>query len=320
MIVDVHTHVIPRFLIERAMSGETDGIGVTWERDGLKHHLGYWYPVPPVFHDSAEKLADMDRKGIDFSVVSVSPTLFCYDKPIEVAEDLSREINDSIAAFVAKAPDSFAGLATVPLQEPDAAVIELHRAKEELGLLGVQIGTNVEQTQLDDAEVRPFFAAAQQLEMPVTLHPYYVGSKRGLEPYYLTNSVGNPLDTCIAIARLIHGGIPERFPSLRFIAVHGGGFFPFQVGRFDHAWRVREEPRANIGSPPSAYLKPFYFDTVTHDRMALRFLLELVGRESILLGSDIPFDMAEENPVGRVREVLEPHAIGGNAMRLYGLG
>jgi aminocarboxymuconate-semialdehyde decarboxylase len=152
------------------------------------------------------------------------------------------------------------------------------------------------------------------------LHPYYVGSKPGLEDFYLTNSLGNPLDTCVAAVRLVHSGAFERFPRLKIVLVHGGGFLPYQLGRFDHAFAVRPEPKKAIERPPSAYLDRFWLDTITHSDRALEFLVGLVGTRRIVLGTDLPFDMGDAVPLDRVRRVaVDPDELGATAAGLLGL-
>jgi aminocarboxymuconate-semialdehyde decarboxylase len=212
----------------------------------------------------------------------------------------------------------------VPLQNPEAAAQELRRAVVNLGLRGVQIGTTMENVPLDDPRFEPFFATAAELNVPVMLHPYYVGTRAEFADFYLTNLTRNPLETCLAASRLILSGCLDRHPNLTIILVHAGGFMPYQVGRLDHGFRVRTETRAKIASPPSSYLRRFYFDTITHAAVPLKFLIELVGPDRVLLGTDIPFDMADlrfqeyQATAELDAETLE--AINnGNASRLFGL-
>ena len=266
-VIDIHTHFIPRFVLEE---GPAATFGVREEDGLLVHPQGFRYPLFPEFLDPAAKLADMDRAGIDISVLSSAPTLFFYEEDADAAVSFARRSNDALAAISAD-HDRLEGLATLPLQAPAQAAEELRRAVRELGLRGAQIGTNCGRTQLDAEELEPVFAEADALGVPIMLHPYYVGPKPGLEDFYLTNSVGNPLDTCIAAVRLIHSGILDRLPTLKLVLVHGGGFLPFQVGRFDHSYDVRPEPKAKLGKRPSAYLGRFWMDTITHADRPLEF-------------------------------------------------
>jgi aminocarboxymuconate-semialdehyde decarboxylase len=262
--------------------------GVEW----LVHPQGYRYPLSPEFFDLDARLRQMDSLGIGTSVLSLTPTLFLYWLDQTIGADFCRQANDSLATFVAQS-GRLDGVATVPMQQPDAAVAELRRAVLELGLRGVQIGTTVEQVPLDDRRFDPFFAAAAELGVPVILHPYYVGTRPNLVDFYMTNLTGNPLETCIAASRMILSGCLDRHPSLKIVLVHSGGFMPFQVGRLDHGFRVRQESRVAITSPPSTYLRRFWYDTITHASAPLSFLVELVGTDRVMFGSDLPFDMAD---------------------------
>jgi aminocarboxymuconate-semialdehyde decarboxylase len=311
--VDIHTHFIPTFVVEE------QPFGVRAEDGWMVHPQGYRYPLAPEFVEAGAKLAQMDRLGIDVSVLSSAPTLFFYDEEPGAAVEFARRSNDALAKLVGES-DRLEGLATLPLQAPDDAAEELRRAVGELGLRGAQIGTNCGATQLDAPELDPLFAAADALDVPLMIHPYYVGPKPGLEDFYLTNSVGNPLDTCIAAVRLIHAGVFDRHARLRVILVHGGGFLPFQIGRFDHAWEVRDEPKRFLARHPSEYVDRFHFDTITHADLPLGFLTSLVGRDRLVLGTDLPFDMADEVPLERIRRVgLDPDQLGATASSLFGL-
>jgi aminocarboxymuconate-semialdehyde decarboxylase len=316
-VVDAHTHFIPRFVVE-----ESAGAGVfrVREQNGwLVHPQGFRYPLAAEFHEPAAKLAEMNRLGIEIAVLSSSPTLFFYDEPADSAVEFVRRSNDALAELVA-VEERFEGLAALPLQAPESAAAELERAVGELGLRGAQIGTNCGPLALDAPELQPVLAAADRLEVPLVLHPYYVGPKSGLEDFYLTNSLGNPLDTCVAAVRLIHSGTLDRFPRLRVVLVHAGGFLPYQLGRFDHAHAVRPEPKQLIQRPPSAYLDRFWLDTITHSDRALEFLLRLVGTRRIVLGTDLPFDMGDAAPLDRLRRVaVDPDELGATAAGLLGL-
>jgi aminocarboxymuconate-semialdehyde decarboxylase len=294
-MIDVHTHFIPPEFVSEARAGRAlDRISVE-RRDGaewLAHPQGYRYPVSPEFFEVEAKHREMDRLGIDKAVLSLSPTLFFYWLEAASAIDFCRQANDSMARFVAQS-DRLEGVAVVPLQDPEAATVELRRAIGELGLRGVEIGTTMEDVPLDDRRFDPFFAAAEKLDVPVILHPYYVGTRRQLADFYMTNLTGNPLETCIAASRLILSGFFDRHPRLKVVLVHSGGFMPFQIGRLDHGFRVRPETKAAISSPPSTYLRRFWYDTITHASTPLTFLVELVGEDRVLLGTDLPFDMAD---------------------------
>ena len=299
-VVDLHTHFLPQFFVEEAAAEGVFGVRV---EDGLVvHPQGFRYPAHPTFVAVESKLAAMDAAGIDVSVLSSAPTLFFYDQAAEAAVPFARRSNDALAELVAES-DRLAGLAALPMQDTDASAEELERAVGELGLLGAHIGTNAGKVPLDAPQMEPVLAAAERLDVPLMLHPYYVGPKTGLEDFYLVNSMGNPLDTTIAAVRLIHAGSLDRFPGLRVALVHGGGFLPYQIGRFDHAWSVRSEARVSLDRPPSEYLDRFWMDTITHGDEALRFLADRIDPDRLYIGTDEPFDMADSDPVGRLERV-----------------
>jgi aminocarboxymuconate-semialdehyde decarboxylase len=264
----------------------------------------------------------MDERGIDHAVLSIAPTLFMYwTEPAEVA-DFCRVANDSLARFSRDCAGRALAVATLPMQDPGAAVTELRRAVNELGMRGALIGPAVEGTPLDDPAVRPVLAAAAELDVPLIVHPYYVGSLPGLTDFYLTNLVGNPVASTVCAARLILSGLLDEIADLRIVLMHGGGFLPYQIGRLDHGHRVRPEARG-CRHDPSHYLSRFWFDTVLHDARPLRYLIDLVGTDHVLFGTDFPFDMADRSPSEQLDRVgLDPagraRVAGDNALTLFG--
>lgn len=313
-VVDVHTHFIPAFMLEEG------AMGVRAEDGGLTHPEGFHYPVQPEFHDAEVKLERMDEMEIDISVLSISPTLFSYEAPAGDAVEFAIRANDALAEMIDGEPRLFA-FAHLPLQDAGAAAAELERCITELGFRGAQIGTSYANGKpIDGPEVEGVLEVADRHGLPLMLHPYYVGPKPGLEDYYFTNSLGNPIETTVAAARLIHAGTLQRFESLPFVLVHAGGFLPFQAGRLDHAHKVRQEPRPNLESPPSELLDRFYIDTITHADVQLGFLNDLIGTERIVLGTDLPFDMGDPQPLDRLRRVgVDEHEVGATASRLLRL-
>lgn len=327
MRVDIHTHFIPPAFVDDARQGRAiDGVTLE-EREGqtwMVHPQGYRYPLANEFFDLEAKLRHMDSLDIDVSVLSIAPTLLFYWLDAAPARDFCQMANEAMAEVAAQSDGRLYAMATVPLQDPEAAARELRRAVTELGHRGALIGTTMEDRRLDNPDFEPFFAAAEALGVPVVLHPYYVGLRPGLKDYYLTNLVGNPLETCVAAARLILSGFFDRHPDLDIVLVHAGGYMPYQIGRVDHGFRVRSETSAIIESPPSTYLRRFYFDTITHAARPLEFLIDFVGADRVVVGTDIPFDMADTRFADYLSEVgLDDRAAaavnGGNAVRIFGL-
>lgn len=306
MVVDVHTHFIPEELIEMIASGEGPS-GLTVERREGKdplivHDNDLRYPAFEVFRDVGARLEYMDAQGVDVSVISISPSLYLYWlDPGETAE-VCRVLNEAAARMAAKSGGRVAAMATVPMNDPRAAAEELRRASSELGVVGVEIGTSVGTTQLDSAELDEFFAAAEDLGLPVMLHPYVsmiTPPDAGTQGFHLGNVIGNPVETFVAACRLLVGGVFDRHPDLRVVLVHGGGALPYQLGRLQHAYEVREETNSVARKPPFEYLDNFHFDTVVFDRRALEHLIAVAGADHVVLGTDLPFDMGDISGIDR---------------------
>jgi aminocarboxymuconate-semialdehyde decarboxylase len=324
--VDVHTHFVPFDVIAAAWRGTGfDGIraeraaGMEW----LVHRQGFRYPVPPAFYDTEARLASMDERGISHAVLSIAPQLFMYWAEPSEAAGFCRAANDDLAAFAAGSAGRISAVATLPMQDPAAAVAELTRAVTELGMHGAEIGPHIEGTPLDDPAARPVLTAAVELGVPLIVHPYYVGPRPGLGDFYLTNLIGNPLATTVCAARLIFSGTLDELAALRVVLLHGGGYLPYQIGRLDHGHLVRPEAGGSA-HPPSAYLTRFWFDTVTHAPAPLRLLTELAGPDHVVYGTDFPFDMAagplQDQLAGTGLSSADAELIAGrNAAELFGL-
>lgn len=262
---------------------------------------GFRYPAfPRGGWDVQRRLADMDATGVDVQALSVVPFTFLYELDPAITTAFSRIQNEEIAALVRSHPSRFVGLATLPMQDPGAAARELRRAMRELGLRGFSVCTHVAGRNLDDPALEPMWATAEELGAFIFVHPQNVAAADRLGSYYLINLVGNPLDTTIAATSLVFGGVLERYPRLPFCLAHGGGFVPYQRGRFEHGWRVREEPKRPLRDAPAASLDRFYYDTILHSAPALEYLVRTAGAEHVLLGSDYPFDMGPADPVQSV--------------------
>ena len=325
-IVDVHAHVIPPALVEAMRHGTApDGISIE-DRAGtpwVAHRQGYQYPLLDAFHDVGARLAVMDGTGVDVALLSIAPPLFLYWLPGGEGAAAATTINDAIAAMVDAAPERFAGVATLPMQDPAAAVAELRRSVTGLGLRGAQIGANIEGVPLDDPSLRPILVEAQRLGVPLLIHPYYVGSTPGLDEFYLTNLQGNPWQTAVTASRLIFSGVLDELPELELVLFHGGGHLPYQIGRLDHGHRVRPEA-AVPEHAPSEYLRRFHFDSLTHSVESTRWLVDLVGSDRVMFGTDVPFDMgggafSEQLPLDRYRSDALEDIAHRNAESLFSL-
>jgi len=294
--VDLHSHVIPPAFIadigKVAARVETRA-GAPW----IVHEQGYAYPMLPEFSDVGAKLAAMDRKGIGVSVLSPAPPTFTYWAERDLAGAVTRAVNDGVAAMIAARPDRLRGIGILPMQHPEDAVAELERIVAEHGFRGVEIGTSIEGARLSEPRFRPVLRRAAALGVFVFAHPYYIGNKSGFEDYYLTNLIGNPLETAMMVADLMFSGTLDELPELKLVLAHGGGFAPYQIGRLVHGHAVRSETRANTARSPLELLRRLYFDTIVFEPQALRFLVDLVGADHVALGTDAPFDMGDETPL-----------------------
>ena len=272
------------------------------------------------------RLTDMDAMGVDLQVMSPSPNQYYYWADRELASRIVELQNAHIAQLCAQYPQRLAGLGTVSLQHPDLACEQLARAVRHHGLKGVEISTTVEGRDLSDHVLRPFWQMAEELGAVVFIHPFGTTLGERTATHYLVNTIGQPLETAIALSHLIFHGVLDTYPRLKIVAAHGGGYLPTYIGRSDHAFEVRPEAAANIRHPPSSYLSRIWFDTVVYDAMALRHLIDRVGASQVVVGTDYPFDMGHYNVHGLVDAVpnlsdTERSAVlGGNAAMLIGWG
>lgn len=275
--------------------------------------------------DAATRLADMDRLGIDIQAISPAPNQYFYWADPDLGRQTSRLINTRLAELASQHTDRFVALGTVPLQQPELAVAELRHCMRNLGMKGVEISSNVDGRELSDPELAPFFAAAEELDALIFMHPLGFTQGERLTDHYLNNVIGNPLESAIALAHLIFEGVLERHSGLKLCVAHGGGFLPTYAGRMEHAYHARSDCRCHIHKPPSEYLRRLYFDTVVFDPKQLAFMVEQYGADKIVMGTDYPYDMAEADPVAFVNSVegLTESDIGailgGNALRLLNL-
>lgn len=251
----------------------------------------------PKLTDVRVRLAAMDAQGVRTQWVSVSPNHFYPWAPEGLAVWVAGETNRLIAQHVAQAPDRLVGLGVVPLQHPLRIVEYLDDAVLGRGLAGVEISSFAGDVELSDERLEPFWARAAELGCVIFLHPFGCSLDERLDRFYLANTVGQPVENAVALSHLIFAGVLDRHPGLKIVAAHGGGYLPTAIGRSDHAWRVRPDAQG-CAHEPSSYLRRIWFDTVVHDPAALRHLVEVTGASQVVLGSDFPFDMGLDDPVG----------------------
>jgi aminocarboxymuconate-semialdehyde decarboxylase len=308
--IDVHAHVLTEDMMRRLCAesahigprlSEIDENGATLQVAGITQR-----PFPRGGWDIDLRIRDMDAHGIDMQVLSVLPQTFLYDQDASLAASFCAIQNEAIAAIVKNGPDRFLGLAGIPLQAPERAATELRRSMRELGLKGALIGSHVEGRNLDDPELEPVWATAAELGALVLIHPQKVAAAERLGSYYFTNLIGNPLETTIAAGSLVFGGVLERHPALKICLSHGGGYTPYQIGRFAHGWSVRPEAKRHLSVSPEASIRRLLFDTILHADEPLKWLVETYSADHVMLGSDYPFDMGMFDCVTAVRRLEVP--------------
>jgi len=278
-------------------------------------------PFPRGGFDIAHRLRDMDNAGVDMQVLSATPQTYLYNQDAALTAATAAIQNDQIAKHIAAHPDRFIGIATLPMQAPERAADELKRAMTKLNLRGSMFGSHVLGRNLDDPSFEPLWATAEELGAFMFIHPVNVAGADRLKSYYLQNLIGNPLDTTIAAACLVFGGVLDRHPKLKIMLAHGGGFTPYQAARWEHGWAVRPEPKKNVPTQPKNIAGRFMYDTILHSDQTLELMIGLVGADHVLLGSDYPYDMGMMDCVNHVRslkisDVDKASILGGRAEAL----
>jgi aminocarboxymuconate-semialdehyde decarboxylase len=327
--IDVHCHLATpasRPVVDAHRRPEYEPYDYFMGQDSKDHNKVMYPTIIDQLTDPDARIEHMDRMGIDVQGLATFVSEYFYWAPARAGAESARIQNDNLAA-VASSSERFVAMgATVPLQDIDLAIAELDRAVDELGFKGLQIGGTIEGHNLDEPRFRPFWAAVEAKGVPVILHPSGYPESQRFGDYFLTNCIGNPLETMVATTRMIFSGLFEEHPGIKLVLLHGGGYLPFYTSRSDHTWEVRPEARAKIPDhPPSHYMRRLYYDTMVFQPLYLRHLVEIVGVDHVMLGTDFPFDMAETDPMGLIESTeglsdTDREAITwGNAARLFDL-
>ena len=306
MNIDIHAHFVPAESLKVASEigrrhgmkrGKNERGREIVTRDGKP----FLTQLKAEFSDLDLRLSIMDSQGIDMQALSPASTYFFYWMAAEESLEYAQWLNDRLAEAVAKYPTRLVALGSVPMQDSAKSVGELERAVTKLGLRGVEIATNINGRYFDDPAFNPFWEAAQSLDALIFVHPNQVVGADRMKEFNLANLIGNPTDTSLAFAKLIFSGVLERYPSLRFLMAHAGGFLPYTWGRLDRGYRIQDSATAKIPKAPGEYLKLLNFDTITHSTMALEYLVANFGPDHVVLGSDYPYDMGDPEPVASLR-------------------
>ncbi len=300
MKIDIHTHIMPEKMPNWTQKfGYGDFIHLehrNCEACMMKGDTVFRVVENNCF-DASVRVKDMDKTNVTVQVLSTIPVLFNYwAKPVDALET-SRFFNDHIAETVDKDPGKFIGIGTVPLQDSEMAIKEMERCVQELKMPGLEIGSNVNQKNLDEREFFPFYKRAEELGCALFVHPWKMMGLRQMEKYWLPWLVGMPAETARAICSMIFGGVLENFPKLRVAFAHGGGSFPLTIGRIEHGFNVRPDLVAidnNVN--PRNYVGKFWIDSLVHDEKAMKYIIDVMGEDKICLGSDYPFPLGEHHP------------------------
>jgi aminocarboxymuconate-semialdehyde decarboxylase len=304
-VIDMHTHALSK-RVEPLIAGRYDPMDIPYRRDmspaSRDTDAEQGKLLPGLMLDVVRRREMMRRMGVDFQVIAPAPAQQHYwaDEELQVA--LSRAQNEDIAALVAQDPAHFAGMGTLPMRFPARAIEEVVHGVEHLGLRGFQIDTRVENLELSDPAFDPLYARLAKLGVPLFVHPLGFSHGQRLGDFFMVNSVGQPIEETIAISHFILGGVLDRHPELDVVIAHGGGFYPFYSARMDHAWKVRPEVGRLTAEPPSSYLRRLWYDTCVFSAGLIEALVAMVGADRVMMGSDYPFDMGDDDPVGLVKQ------------------
>ncbi|MSQ06516.1 MAG: amidohydrolase [Dehalococcoidia bacterium] len=290
--IDIHAHSTPQSFVKAVAAGR-DWHGMK-SGEGAGNPRNAWTPE--------QRIADMNSLGVDVQVVSTAAAFYQYHRDPQVATAIARECNDEVRQMTLDYPARLAGFATLPMQDVPAAIDELERAVTQLGLKGAMIDDKVRGRTYDEPEFLPFWKAAEQMGAVIFIHQLGgdTSVKGRADRYHQPNTIGNLVDRTVTFAALVLGGVMDACPDLKVCLAHGGGYTCYAIGRIDRGWRTRPDAKGHASQPPSSYLRRFYYDCIVYDERALRFLIDSVGVDRVVLGTDWPADMCLDWPVSWV--------------------
>ena len=290
--IDIHAHLTPQCFLQAMAAGQS------WH--GV--NPGDMFVAPRNVWTPQQRIDDMNSLGVDVQVVSTGAAFYFYDRDPQVISEMHRECNEEVHQMTMDYPERFKGFAQIPMQDVNTAIAELEYAVTQLGLVGAMINDTANGLPYDDPSLLPLWRAAEQMGAILFIHQQ--GGDTLVTPrsnrYHLPNTIGNLVDRAVTFASFVFGGVMDKCPDLKICLAHAGGYTCFGVGRMDRGWQVRSEARVNIQQPPSAYLDRFYYDCLTHSEAALRMVIDTVGIDRVVFGTDWPADMAIDQPVSWV--------------------
>ena len=290
--IDIHAHLTPQCFLQAMAAGQS------WH--GV--NPGDMFVAPRNVWTPQQRIDDMNSLGVDVQVVSTGAAFYFYDRDPQVISEMHRECNEEVHQMTMDYPERFKGFAQIPMQDVSTAIAELEYAVTQLGLVGAMINDTANGLPYDDPSLLPLWQAAEQMGAILFIHQQ--GGDTLVTPrsnrYHLPNTIGNLVDRAVTFASFVFGGVMDKCPDLKICLAHAGGYTCFGVGRMDRGWQVRSEARVNIQQPPSAYLDRFYYDCLTHSEAALRMVIDTVGIDRVVFGTDWPADMAIDQPVSWV--------------------
>ena len=330
LTIDMHCHIVTP-AVERLITdtsqkkGEREYMVRTMGEASTAHNQQMFAGMAARLADVDTRLGEMDAMGVDVQVVSASPGQYYYWAELEMATEIVRLQNERIAEVCAQHPTRFLGLGAVAMQHPDLAVAQMEHAVHQLGMKGVEVSTSINGVDLSDGRYDKFWATVEALNVVVFIHPLGTSLGERVNMHYLSNIIGQPLETTIALSKLIFDGVLDRYPTLKLLAAHGGGYLPGYIGRTDHGNKVRPEA-GGLHHKPSDYLKRIYYDNLVFTPQQIKVLIDQVGVSQVVVGTDYPFDMGQydvHDIVNAIEGLSDPEReqiLSGNAMRLLGIG
>ena len=327
--IDIHTHILPQNLNEITEKysdprflkiDPIDDLSAMLKKDGSDFRK-----IACNCRNQNVRMQEFDNTDVDIQVLSTVPVLFSYWADDNECLKLSIFLNNHLADITNSYPNHFLGLGTIPMQNTDYAIKEMDRCINDLKLSGIILGSNINGENLSEGKFLPVFEHAEKIGCSIFIHPWEMMGQTNMQKYWLPWLVGMPAETSRAICSIILGGVLEKFPDLKFAFSHGGGTFPFTIGRIDHGYKVRPDLCAiDNDKLPSSYLKHFYVDSLVHDEKAMSFLLDKMGPEQIALGSDYPFPLGELYPGKLIEEMdlsnsIKQRLLAGTALEWLGL-